>query len=232
MKKNSSKNVFACVAVLGMVIVVALYVFVYQEYTEKTNLLKAQNTTLKSEIAAMEIHYLNREVYRQDTEKIKEAVVDMVDSYPADAREEDVVMMAVDMQSVSKIKYDEIGIEVPEVLYTVPAEETVKTKVEGLENTIDFVERKATYNGEMSYVDLKDCVRQIYANPGRIAIHNVAIVKEENMDEGSVSNNLKGIIDVSFYSMAGTYKEYKAPDMADYEAGATNPFRLILNSEE
>lgn len=232
MKKNSSKNIFACVAFVGLVVVVALYMLVYQEYKEKTKLLQSQNATLKSEISSMEIHYLNREAYRQDTEAMRTAITDMVAAYPADAREEDVVMMVVDMQNVSEIQYDEINIDEAEVLYTVPAEDVVKTGVEGLENTVEFVERQTTYSGEMNYESLKACIQQIYSNSGRIGVHNVSIMKEENMVDGNVTNRLKGNIDVSFYSMTGTGKEYKAPSMPAYTAGTTNPFRLILDSED
>jgi Tfp pilus assembly protein PilO len=229
--KKIDKKTFTGVAVVGLVVLVALYMLVFQKYSDKTSALQRSNTTLRAEVTSIKQYYDNRETYRQNTEEIRTAMNELVAQYPADAREEDVLMMGVDMQSVSGIEYDEINIDTAEVLYSIPQEDVTAAGVEELNQAIDFVERKATYSGELNYTDLRSCIQQIYSYPSRIAINNVALTKKETTTDDVVTSFLTGNIDVSFYSMTGTGREYEAPDMAEYTSGTSNPFQLVIESQ-
>ena len=62
-------------------------------------------------------------------------------------------------------------------------------------------------------------IRQIYESDNRIGIDNIVYTKNEEY------GLLEGNIDIYFYSLAGTDKEYAAPDIAEYPAGTSDPFR-------
>ncbi len=238
MKKNSSKTIFLTVLGVGVVALLAVYMLVFQKYNDKTDRLKTENVTLRQENNKMQKYYLEMGTNLQLTEEFKAEALKIMDEYPVDAREEDMLMMAVDMQSVSEMKTDEILIEKAELLYTVSREDLAVVGMELPENQgqVEFMERKVTYNSILSYDDLKKCIQQIYATPGVISIHNVVLTKEETVegseDEIIVRSNLTGNIDVSFYSLAGTGKEYTAPEMEEYVVGTTNPFKLVYDSKK
>lgn len=231
-KKNSSKNVFLTVLLVVVVLLFALYMLVYKKYTDEKNVLTAQNATLQQEINSISMHYAKKDVYIADTEALRVSLRELADEYAVEEREENIVMLAVDMQEVSDIEYNEINIAEQEILYTIPAEEVQAAGVETLQETVEFVERKTTYNGEFDYSDLKTCIEQIYNYPGKVAIHNVSITKNEQVTDDEIVTSLTGNIDVSFYSMPGNGLEYVAPEMPDYTAGTTNPFKLVIESEE
>lgn len=231
-KKISSKNLFTYVILIGLVALGIIYFMVFQKLNTKTDALKATNGQLKTEINNTKQYYDNREQYRQDTADLKQKMDEMVAEYPADAREEDVVMLAVDAEEVSNALFAEVNIDMPEVLYTVPQEEVVSTGIEGLTEAIEFVERKSTYAvQDASYTDIKNCIQSVYSNPNRIGISSIYFAKETELTDGEVTSNcLKGTIDVSFYSMTGTGKVYEAPDMGSYVNGTSNPFKLLTFS--
>lgn len=226
--KGINQKTFLGVLILGVVVLLLVYFMVFQKYNDKTESLKAENTTLRGEVQIAKKYYDEMETNQRRIDEIRSYLNEMLDEYPADAREEDAIMMGVDMEAMcgEDFQYKEINIAESEVLYTIPEEEVVTAGIEELTNTIEFVERNVTYSGKLDYSDLKKCIQQIYSNPNRIGIYNVAIAKQETATDDGVSSHLEGNIDVSFYSVTGTNKTYVAPDIAEYEDGTSNPFKL------
>lgn len=226
--KRINQKTFLIILVLGVLALLAVYLMVFQKYNEKTATLKAENTTLRGQVQIAKKYYDEMEMNQKKIDNIRIALNEMLDEYPSNAREEDAIMMGVDMEAVSgeDFQYKEINIDEAEVIYTIPEEEVVTAGVEELQNTIEFVERNVTYSGKLDYSDLKKCIQQIYSNPNRIGIYNVAVVKKVTQTDEEVSSCLEGNIDVSFYSVRGTGKPYVAPDIAEYEKGTDNPFKL------
>lgn len=226
--KRINQKTFLGVLGLGVVVLLLVYFMVFQKYNDKTESLKAENTTLRGQVQIAKKYYDEMEMNQRQIDEIRTYLSEMLDEYPADAREEDAIMMGVGMEAVcgEEFQYKEINIAESEVIYTIPEDVVVTAGVEELTNTIEFVERNVTYSGKLDYSDLKHCIQQIYSSPNRIGIYNVAIVKQETTTDDEVSSHLEGNIDVSFYSVKGTDKTYVAPDIAEYENGTNNPFKL------
>lgn len=231
--KRINQKVFLGILVLGVIVLLLVYFMVFQKYNDMTESLKAENTTLRGQVQIAKKYYDEMEMNQQRIDNIRSSLNEMLDEYPADAREEDAIMMGVDMEAVcgEEFQYKEINIAEPEVIYTIPEEEVVTAGVESLQDTIEFVERYVTYSGKLDYSDLKKCIQQIYSNPNRIGIYNVAIAKQETTTDEGVSSHLEGNIDVAFYSATGTGKAYVAPDIAEYDNGTSNPFQLASLSK-
>lgn len=232
--KKIDQKAFLTVLAIAVVALLGVYLLVFQKYNEKTEVLRAENTNLRGQVQIAKKHYDEREINQQRIDEIRTALDEMLAEYPADAREEDAVMMGVEMESVcgEEFLYSEINIDKPEVLYTIPQEEVVTAGVESLTDTIEFVERKVTYAEKMDYSDLKRCIQQIYSNPNRLGIYNVSVTKQKDTTDGDVSSYLQGNIDVAFYSVSGTGKVYTAPEIPEYEPSTSNPFQLIRSSRD
>lgn len=217
-----NKQVMTGIALVGFLVLLILYVFVYLKYVRMTEELTTANDQLQKKVAVLKEYYDNMEEYQQDSEVMEDEIMTIMSEYPADAREEDVVMLAVNIQKKNSLNYDNINLEEPEIIYSVPQNVVAAGLIEGYAEQIDFRQKKATYVNETNYGNLKGIIEQIYKDPNRIAIHNISYMKEREDSEV-----LTGIIDVSFYSASGTGKEYVAPDIAEYIKGTENIFQTL-----
>ncbi len=216
MMKVNSKQVFAGVSLIGCLVLLLVHVFVVMKINSMTDEINRSNVELKNRVNTLEGYHDNMEKNQAEIAQMQEGMEIILSEYPADALEEDAVMLAVNMQEGNEIRYDVINIAEPEVLYSIPEETVLAANVETLTKPIEFVERRVTYNNDINYTSLKNCIAAIYECDNRVAISNV-----------SYSNNddaLEGNIDVSFYSVTGTDKKYVKPDISRYLAGKSDLF--------
>lgn len=227
MKKITSKEICIGVSAVGVVICLIIYLMVFTKYNDMTDALKKSNATLKTQVDDMKQYYDNMEIYRRDTAEMTVAIDEMTADYPGDAREEDVLMMAVDMQNAATINYDKINIDTSEVIYTVPQEVVSAVNSESWKEPIEFVAKQATYSNETDYLNLKNAVAKVYESPYRIGVNAVSFKKDSDD-----SNIIKGTIDITYYSLLGMGKEYKAPDMPEYLGGTTELFGVMVTEKD
>lgn len=219
LKNYFNKNTFLGITLVGILAIVVVYVFVYMDYTERTDELTASNAVLQAEIDELQEYADNMERYQSEINEMKTAIEDIVAEYPADAREEDVIMLAVQIQDRNAIAYNAINMEATESVYTVPYDNVRLAAIEGMDRDLIFARKHAVYSNITNYDNLKSCIQQVFDSPNRIGISNIVYVKNE--EDGT----LEGSIDLYFYSAVGTGKEYVVPDIAEYLAGTSDLFR-------
>ena len=218
-KNYFNQKTFLGVTLVGLVLVVLVYVFVYLDYTQRTEELEQSNTALAAEVRELEEYNTNMESYKVEIEEIKAAISEIFDEYPSDVREEDVIMLAVGLQERNVIDFDAINMEEKESVYTVEPYLVTAAALEGMNDSLVFTQKHAVYVNETTYTELKSVIQQIYESDNRIGIDNIVYSKNEEYGV------LEGNIDLYFYSLAGTGKEYQAPDITQYHAGTADPFR-------
>lgn len=219
LKRYFNQRTFMGITLIGLLVFLVVYVYVYLDYAEKTEALELANKNLKLELQALEEHYQNMDLYKQGIEEIQAAIDTTLQAYPADAREENVLMMAVQVQEESDITYRSINMEEQEAVYTVPYDLITAAGMEGVDTDIVFAQKHATYVNETTYENLKECIEQIYATKERIGIDNIVYCKNDERDV------LEGNISLYFYSATGTGKAYETPEMAEYISGIENLFQ-------
>lgn len=214
-----TQKTFMGIVLAGILVLVVVYVFVYLDFTERTENLEKSNAELAAAVRELEEYNTNMEAYKIEIQEIEAEVGAIVEQYPADAREEDLIMLAVELQERNIIDFDAINMEESESVYAVEQPLVAAAAVEGLDESLVFMQKHAVYVNETTYAELKSVIKQIYESDNRIGIDNIVYTKNE--DYGI----LEGNIDVYFYSLAGTGKEYEAPDIAEYVSGTGDPFR-------
>ncbi len=219
LKNYFNKNTFLGITLVGMVVLVLVYVFVFLDYQEKTTEVQAANDELSKSLKELEEYFNNMEKYQTEISEYKMAVSDIMSEYPADAREEDIIMLAVQMQEKNAITYESISMDESESLYYIPADEIAAADIEGFSDELVFVKKSGTYLNTTNYDNLKGCIAQIYDSDNRIGIEEILYSKNES------DGTLDGNIVLSFYSAKGTGKEYEAPDIAKYLSGTKDLFR-------
>lgn len=219
LKKYFNQKTFLGIGLAGLLLLVVVYVFVYLDYSQRTEELQASNAELKKTVDELQTYYDNMDTYKTEIEEIRTSIQDIMAEYPADAREEDVIMLAVQCQSKNAIAYDAVNMEETEEVYSVPAENVRLASIEGFNDVLTFRKKKAVYVNETNYDNLKSIIEQIFACDNRISIDKIVYSKNEE------NGTLEGNIDLYFYSAAGTDKVYEAPDIAAYLAGTGDIFQ-------
>lgn len=218
LKKYFNQKTFLGIGLAGILLLVVVYVFVYLDYSQRTEELQASNSELKRTVNELQTYYDNMNQYKTEIEEIRTAIQEIMAEYPADAREEDIIMLGVQLQEKNEIAYDAINMEETEDVYTVPYDSIRLANIEGYDRDLNFTRKLGTYANVTTYDNLKGCVEQIFASPNRIGIKEIIYVK--NAENGTLDGN----IDLYFYSASGTGKEYVTPDIAEYLAGTSDLF--------
>lgn len=223
-----SKNVLIYVAAIGALLLVLVYVFVYKKLTTEAESINSSNRVLSQRVSELKTYYDARETYLQATQNFEQLIDDMLTQYPADAREEDAIMLAVQMQQNSEAEFLSINMTQGDTpVQVIPVETVTAAASEKYTQELQFRNFDATYVNEVSYSGLKEIIQTVFNSSNRIGIQNIAYSK------GDAENpNLSGHIDLVFYSLSGTDKEYVAPDITPYIAGTDNIFGEIEIPEE
>ena len=225
---NSSKNIMLYVAGGGALLMILVYFLVYQKLVDKADEIEASNRVLAQRVEELKGYYDARDTNLANTQLLEQLTGELLTVYPADAREEDAIMLAVQLQRESGAEFLNINIDRSDPpIHVVPVETVRAADSEQYTQEIQFRNMTSTYINEVSYAGLKSLIQMVYDSNNRIGIQNVSYSRgnEENP-------NLSGQVDLVFYSVSGTGKEYVAPDIVPYLAGTDNIFGEITVSEE
>lgn len=218
-KNYFNQKTFLGVTLAGVLILAVVYVFVYLDFTQRTEELEKSNTELAATVKELEEYNVNMENYKLEIEEIKAEINNILSVYPSDVREEDVIMLAVNLQENNTIDFDAVSMEEREDVYTIDPGLVTAAAIEGLDESLVFRQKRAAYVNQTTYTELKSVIEQIYASDNRIGISSIVYSRDEEF------GILDGSIDVYFYSLAGTDKEYEAPDIKPYTPGTSDPFK-------
>lgn len=226
-KSNNNKNLLLYVTAFGALLMILVYVFVYQRLSEEADTINASNRVLNQRVNALKIYYDNRNQYMEDTQQLELLLDELLAEYPADAREEDAIMLAAQMQRDGGAEFLTVNMQKGNVIHDIPAETVAAAASEKYTQAIQFRNMDAVYVNEVSYTGLKKMIQTIFDSNNRIGIQNIVYSK------GDAENpRLSGHIDLIFYSVQGTGREYVAPDITPYIAGTDNIFGEIVIPEE
>jgi cell division protein FtsB len=220
-KKYFNQKTFYGICLVGILLLVILYAFVFLDYSQKTDALTASNQALSLQVQQLQEYSDNMAQYQSQINDMKTEIDDILEEYPAGAKEEDVIMLAVEMQKSNQIGYSSINMDETEELYSIPYDEVSGVGIEGLDSNLIFAGKRATYGVTTTYSDLKSVIAEIFASDNRIGINDIVLAKNE--EDGTLSGN----IDLYFYSAVGTGKEYTAPSILEYTAGTSDIFNSV-----
>lgn len=226
MKKTTAKQVMTYVLALGFVALLAVYFLVYKSYNDKAAALEKSNVTKSQRVAELKVFYDNLETYNKEIEQYQAQIAAWLDEFPADVKEEDIIVLALDTEKTAVVGYTNININGREAFRTIPAATMQLAKMENLTQDVIFVERTVSYVNITDYFNLKKCVETINNSTNRLTISNITYSKNEDTGE------LEGTIEVTFYSVLGTGKEYVPQDLKEYESGLANLFGTATVTEE
>ncbi|MCR5721553.1 MAG: hypothetical protein K6G72_04345, partial [Lachnospiraceae bacterium] len=116
----NNKKIFLYVVLVGLLGFLAFYMLVFQKYEEKTENLRRQNANLRTQVDELKKVYDNLEAYRQTIAMMDGFIVTTLSQYPADVREEDALVIAVDTLNKAYVEYSTINIKEKEEVGAIP----------------------------------------------------------------------------------------------------------------
>lgn len=226
MKKVSSKQVMLYVVLFGILLLVGVYFLVYKSYMDKAATIETSNLLLNKRVAELKEYYDNMEGYSAEIELMQAEIRNILGQFPPDVMEEDMIVLALDTMKSASIEYSNINIGDRTALRNIPAATVQAAGMEELNLELVFVERQGVYVNDTVYQSLKDCINTIYNSDNRLSITNIAYSRNDDTGE------LTGTIQVSFYSVIGSGREYEPQNLADYVSGLSNLFGVVHLAEE
>lgn len=226
MKKITSKQVFTYVFLLGIIAIVAVYFLVYKKNMTLAEQKNASNAVLNERVTALEQYHIDEPRYLEEMEPIKAEIDSLLAPYASNVTDVDLIMQAVKTQQVAPIVYSGINLGSKNVLKTIGADIVQNAAVEKYQEQISFVEQTCSLPNKITYDGLKTAVQSLFDSEYMIGIRSITYAKAG--DQGDIQGN----IDLSYYYVTGTGKEYVKPELPEYVSGTENIFGVAKDEEE
>ena len=244
--KVKKSEIQLLIAVIGVLIAVCTYFLVYSSFNEKSDALEAQNVTLSSQVATLEILDQRKADYIEAAGKMQSYITNFENRFPADILPEDSIMMVKTLEDYTRTEVANIAFgSEAEVVYT-PAADAATTTADATAatdtTTTDAAATTTTastspvstdgtayadthmYEVPLSisisctYDDFKGLVRYIYNQQERESIQGVSISYNET--DGMLTGNMT----MNTYYLLGTDKVYSSPYIPDMQMGVDTIF--------
>ena len=244
--KVKKSEIQLLIAVIGVLIAVCTYFLVYSSFNEKSDALEAQNVTLSSQVATLEILDQRKADYIEATGKMQSYITNFENRFPADILPEDSIMLVKTLEDYTRTEVANIAFgSEAEVVYT-PAADAATTTADATAatdtTTTDAAATTTTastspvstdgtayadthmYEVPLSisisctYDDFKGLVRYIYNQQERESIQGVSISYNET--DGMLTGNMT----MNTYYLLGTDKVYSSPYIPDMQMGVDTIF--------
>lgn len=244
--KVKKSEIQLLIAVIGVLIAVCTYFLVYSSFNEKSDALEAQNVTLSSQVATLEILDQRKADYIEATGKMQSYITNFENRFPADILPEDSIMMVKTLEDYTRTEVANIAFgSEAEVVYTPAADAATTTADATVATDTTATDAAATtttastspvstdgtayadthmYEVPLSisisctYDDFKGLVRYIYNQQERESIQGVSISYNET--DGMLTGNMT----MNTYYLLGTDKVYSSPYIPDMQMGVDTIF--------
>lgn len=112
--KSKKNNILILVALIGVLIVVCAYFFVYQKFNEMAEQVEAENATLGAEVSRLQALDAKKPEYIAETERMNEYIQEFETHYPSGILPEDSIMMVKNMEDRNRTFVANISFSNPE----------------------------------------------------------------------------------------------------------------------
>ena len=247
--KVKKSEIQLLIAVIGVLIAVCTYFLVYSSFNEKSDALEAQNVTLSSQVATLEILDQRKADYIEATGKMQSYITNFENRFPADILPEDSIMMVKTLEDYTRTEVANIAFgSEAEVVYTPAADAatttadataatdttttdaaatttTASTSPVSTDGTVyadtHMYEVPLSISISCTYDDFKGLVRYIYNQQERESIQGVSISYNET--DGMLTGNMT----MNTYYLLGTDKVYSSPYIPDKQMGVDTNFANV-----
>ncbi|NLA85781.1 MAG: hypothetical protein GX847_00550 [Clostridiales bacterium] len=162
----TKKTVKYILSFLGILIFLGAYLFVYTDYTEKTDALNEEIAELNSRYEELSAHHAQIPAYENSIEENKVFIDKTLSKYYSAETPEDFIMFATDMENTLGVKITGLSFAQPVIVSSVSALQDTGDYTEPPQSvTLTGFKLSSTIDGTMNYGQMKSALDFIYAQP-------------------------------------------------------------------
>lgn len=215
-KQLSMRDINLILALVGVIVVVAVYLLVFQKFNEKNTALDATLAEKEATYQELKQYYLEKSKYITDTEKSKRAINSNLSRLPLGIMSEDFLVYIMDST-------DKVGAKLQSVNFRDEAQLSSFTTV--IDNAVvecSGYEIGAGFTGSMTYNQLKEYLRIIYSED-----EDITYVDSFSLTSNAEDATLNVSFNLAKYFI--TYKdgEYIPVPVPYVRTGTSNPFASV-----
>lgn len=120
--KISTRDKKLLLMLLGVILLVVSYFFVYAPQMDKAGGIEAENAVLSQRLDQLLEMAKNKELYEQEIRQMNQEIRQYCDNFPADIKEEDGILLANTMEKKIDVKISNVGLGERELLSTISGE--------------------------------------------------------------------------------------------------------------
>ena len=225
--KKSDKSIV--LMLVGILLAAASYFLVYQNLTEKTEGIQAENATLSKEVEYLQELADNKQQYIDDTEAMKLKIEEIKAQFPAQYLPEDEIIYMIHTEdahdalvksiNMSNAAVVEVAAPTQEAAITETSEEGAQeVSTETAAPDIALYRTPVSVAVLSSYNSMKEILKQINEDENRKSVDTVTVTFDNE------SGELISTIGMSMYSLTGTEAEYVAPKVDGVTYGTKDIF--------
>lgn len=222
--KLSKRDTSLLIILLGVIILVIVYMYVFKTYNEKTETLNSQNVILSQQNSLLSQITANATMYKENTEEYKQSSDEIALRYPSLLQEEDVILYFAEIEgNMSNVYTSYVGTpEETALIIEVPTREDLLESAQDITGVIaanDYI-NDGTYldvsqvtvyriassqSLYCSYDSMKAFIDKIANENNPRAIDSIAIAYDESYGLCNVATT------TSIYYLGGIEDSYEEP---------------------
>ena len=180
----TKKDASLLIGLFGVLVAVVVYYFVFVPYTEKADSLKSENISLNSRVQTLQLLANDYDNLLQQTKDNQESLKKILDRFPSDVKEEDMIMLAVQLQSQGA--FDSItGLSIGEAtdVYAVTdldakVAETVDGRLGSTTAATDSSQTEGTEEGVQTETATEESAGDVELTPGQLNLDGNYVLRE------------------------------------------------------
>lgn len=236
-KTTSRQTIKLLMVLLGVVLLVVSYFSIRPGLVEKTEKLAAESAKLAAQLGELTDLETNEATYTKRTKEYEQGIKEILDRYPANILEEDVILYAPELIGKRDMLVSVIAITEPEHIAGMNdpmnngTADGAAASASGELGILEFEDAVcpnyelfgvgATYDFVAGYRDVKSVIAQILSDPDKRSVPLLSLTYDAE------TGLLVGNVGVSMFYITGTDKVYTEPDAGAIKKGADNIFGTI-----
>lgn len=194
----------------GALVVILVWVFVFQKAQERNIALTEENMELQNQVNKLQTLAANEEKYREETKRMNHEIAEIYQCFPAEIKEETAIMYGCGLEDHAAVHIDDIKIAARNLAF---------------EAKTSLYETNVIYEFLVTYGGIKDTTDYIFKDTQKRTIRSLALAYDEE------TGNLIGSLNMDFYALNGTDASYEEPWVPSMPVGEENIFGTIEQLE-
>ena len=212
-KKLTPRDINLILALVGVVVVVAVYLLVFQNFNTKNSELDTQIAEKEATYAELKECYHNLETYQKGTEESKKNIKSDLNRLPLGINSEDFLVYLMDSTEA-------VGATLNSVSFQEPSElQSFTTVINDESVDVTGYEVGAGFQGQMTYTQLKEYIQQIYSTD-----NNITFIDSFTLTANSESTALEVNFNLKKYYISYEGGEYVPVEVPYVQMSTSNPF--------